>query len=129
MIYDREQHVMSGSVAEPVRLPPRTNKSGRLGWMDFSHALTKMLRHTGSGSRNGHLRITDAAGWATTGDISRVAKANRRLAPLTININYMHGIVLDDEKGRFQFGVLVAEPDVPDPTKTLRVHAIYAMRA
>eukprot|EP00972_Heterocapsa_arctica_P082117 12103816-Heterocapsa_arctica.AAC.1 len=41
----------------------------------------------------------------------------------------MHGIVLDDDKGRFQLGVLVAEPDVLDPTMKLRAHAIYAMRA
>eukprot|EP00972_Heterocapsa_arctica_P069332 10243948-Heterocapsa_arctica.AAC.1 len=67
MIYDRTQHVMTGSVAEPVRLPSRENTIARDDWMDFSHALTKMLRHTGSGwsQRIGHERITDEAGWAT----------------------------------------------------------------
>eukprot|EP00972_Heterocapsa_arctica_P049594 7299056-Heterocapsa_arctica.AAC.1 len=47
MIYDRAQHVMTGSVAEPVRLPPRDNVVGRGDWLDFSYALAKMLRHTG----------------------------------------------------------------------------------
>eukprot|EP00972_Heterocapsa_arctica_P095330 14060286-Heterocapsa_arctica.AAC.1 len=96
-----------------------------------------MLRHTGSGEKEGHMRITDDASWATTGDISRTAKASKkrpRLAPMTININTMLGIVLDDDKGRFQLGVLVAVPDAgahesTDLTQKLRVHTIHAMRA
>eukprot|EP00972_Heterocapsa_arctica_P059559 8784123-Heterocapsa_arctica.AAC.1 len=41
----------------------------------------------------------------------------------------MLGIVLDDDKGRFQLGVLVAEPDTPDPSRKLNVFKIHAMRA
>eukprot|EP00972_Heterocapsa_arctica_P031370 4620226-Heterocapsa_arctica.AAC.1 len=61
MIYDRGQHVMKASVAEPVRLPDRSNPIARQDWMNFSYALTTMLRHTGGGwnKRTGHDRITD----------------------------------------------------------------------
>eukprot|EP00972_Heterocapsa_arctica_P078048 11510622-Heterocapsa_arctica.AAC.1 len=44
----------------------------------------------------------------------------------------MLGIVLDDDKGRFQLGVLVAVPgahESTDHTQKLRVYEIYAMRA
>eukprot|EP00972_Heterocapsa_arctica_P034560 5088090-Heterocapsa_arctica.AAC.1 len=46
----------------------------------------------------------------------------------------MLGIVLDDDKGRFQLGVPLAVPVVgahesTDHTQKLRVHAMYAMRA
>eukprot|EP00972_Heterocapsa_arctica_P047782 7047604-Heterocapsa_arctica.AAC.1 len=93
--------------------------------MDFSHALTKMLRHTGGkwAQKVPYPRITDEAGWATFGSISAVAKGldgHNKLAPKVINFNYMLGIVLDDDKGRFQHGVLVAEPDTPDPSRKLK---------
>eukprot|EP00972_Heterocapsa_arctica_P071949 10627793-Heterocapsa_arctica.AAC.1 len=93
-----------------------------------------MLRHTGSGwsYKSGRERITDEAGWTTVGSISEVAKSlegKYGLAPKVINVNYMHRIVLDDDKGGFQLGVLVAEPDIPDPSRKLRVFKIYAMRA
>eukprot|EP00972_Heterocapsa_arctica_P098100 14473629-Heterocapsa_arctica.AAC.1 len=69
----------------------------------------------GWNKRTGHDRITDEAGWATIGAISDVAKSfeksKYKLAPTVINVNYMHGIVLDDDKERFQLAVLVAEPD------------------
>eukprot|EP00972_Heterocapsa_arctica_P068130 10060696-Heterocapsa_arctica.AAC.1 len=38
---------IGGSVAEPVRLPAKKNVVARGDWLDFSYALTKMLRHTG----------------------------------------------------------------------------------
>eukprot|EP00972_Heterocapsa_arctica_P005088 755641-Heterocapsa_arctica.AAC.1 len=41
----------------------------------------------------------------------------------------MLGVVCDDDKGRFQLAVLVAVPDVPDPSTKLQVHQIYGMRA
>ena len=57
-----------------------------------------------------------------------------KLAPICINLDTMFGIVMDDNKSRFQLGVLVAAPVVGTPWDTdrsqkLRVHAIYAMRA
>eukprot|EP00972_Heterocapsa_arctica_P047209 6964318-Heterocapsa_arctica.AAC.1 len=67
MIFDREKHCMNNNVAEPVRIPDRDNRSDRQDWMDFSHALTKMLRHTGGkwAKKVPYPRITDEAGWAT----------------------------------------------------------------
>eukprot|EP00972_Heterocapsa_arctica_P003851 573880-Heterocapsa_arctica.AAC.1 len=63
---------MISTVAEPVHCPAENN-SGRQDWMAFSHALTKMLRHTCNGwsHKLGHDRITDNAGWATVGAISK----------------------------------------------------------
>eukprot|EP00972_Heterocapsa_arctica_P101728 14988282-Heterocapsa_arctica.AAC.1 len=76
MIYDSEKHCMPNGVAEPVRLPDRTNRVAHKDWMDFSHALTKMLRRTGGGwaRKVPFRRITDDAGWASVGDISDVAQ-------------------------------------------------------
>eukprot|EP00972_Heterocapsa_arctica_P042166 6215774-Heterocapsa_arctica.AAC.1 len=93
--------------------------------MKFSRCLTKMLRHTGGKSQHARRqvaydRITDAAGWATTGAISTTARGLRygdKVAPKTINIDYMFGVVKDDDKGRFQMAVVVAAPDIPDPSR------------
>eukprot|EP00972_Heterocapsa_arctica_P003804 567305-Heterocapsa_arctica.AAC.1 len=60
MIYDPAHMMMSRNICDPVRLP-RRESSSYTDWMNFSHALTSMLRRTGSGERNGHLRITDDA--------------------------------------------------------------------
>eukprot|EP00972_Heterocapsa_arctica_P098811 14579847-Heterocapsa_arctica.AAC.1 len=59
--------------------------------MSLSHALTGMLRHTGSGEKNGHLKITDDAGWAKMGDIFRTAgkRMKPRLAPITLTNNHV----------------------------------------
>eukprot|EP00972_Heterocapsa_arctica_P070969 10485390-Heterocapsa_arctica.AAC.1 len=126
---------MSHDICDPVRLP-REGSSNYEDWMRLSRALTSMLRHTGSGMKDGHLRITDDTGWAKMGDIfATAAKRNRpKLAPITLANNHCLGIVLDDDKGRFQLGVIVAAPvkGAPwstDTTTKLRVHHIYAMRA
>eukprot|EP00972_Heterocapsa_arctica_P004993 738427-Heterocapsa_arctica.AAC.1 len=65
-----------------------------------------MLRHTGGKghhSRNQTFdRIADRAGWARIGDISKTASSLRgsdRVPPMTINVNYMLGVVCDDDKG------------------------------
>eukprot|EP00972_Heterocapsa_arctica_P101875 15009367-Heterocapsa_arctica.AAC.1 len=66
-----------------------------------------MLRHTGGKGRHSRkpttfARITDRAGWARIGDISRTAanlKGSDRVPPMTINVNYMLGVVMDDDKG------------------------------
>eukprot|EP00972_Heterocapsa_arctica_P102977 15176571-Heterocapsa_arctica.AAC.1 len=111
VIYERGKHNMTDATAEPIYQPADDNKSGQSDWMKFSHALTKMLRHTGGSwaRKVPYARITDDAGWATAGAISDVAKALKdpgKLAPKVINVNYMLGIVLDDDKGRFQLAVL-----------------------
>eukprot|EP00972_Heterocapsa_arctica_P060447 8914536-Heterocapsa_arctica.AAC.1 len=73
--------------------------------MRFPRCLTKMLRHTGGrighARRMAYQRITDDAGWATTGAICATAKglkSHDKPAPKTINIDYMFGIVKDDDK-------------------------------
>eukprot|EP00972_Heterocapsa_arctica_P064449 9511584-Heterocapsa_arctica.AAC.1 len=60
MIYDPATMVFTRSMPEPTRLP-RVDSSNYDAWMNFSRALTSMLRHTGSGTKDGHLRITDDA--------------------------------------------------------------------
>eukprot|EP00972_Heterocapsa_arctica_P066812 9858450-Heterocapsa_arctica.AAC.1 len=88
MIYDPAHMIMSNDVCEPVRLP-RHSSPNYDAWMNFSKALAYMLRHTGSGERDGHRCITDDAGWATTAKIFATAaawKKKPRLAPnLCIN--------------------------------------------
>eukprot|EP00972_Heterocapsa_arctica_P048678 7174788-Heterocapsa_arctica.AAC.1 len=96
-----------------------------------------MLRHTGGKGQHvrkqvAYDRVPDNAGWARIGEISKTAAhltGSDRVAPKTINVNYMLGVVMGDDKGRFQMAVLVAAPDVPDPSTKLHVHQIYAMRA
>eukprot|EP00972_Heterocapsa_arctica_P058120 8574798-Heterocapsa_arctica.AAC.1 len=74
--------------------------------MKFSRCLSKILRHTGgkgAHSRHQHFeRITDKAGWARIGDITKTASrltGRDWVPPLTININNMLGVVCDDDKG------------------------------
>eukprot|EP00972_Heterocapsa_arctica_P055178 8138745-Heterocapsa_arctica.AAC.1 len=70
-----------------------------------------MLRHQGSRPREAYKSIIDADGWASTGAIAKYAKAPKLgLSDSVINLDTMLGIVLDDDKGRFQLGVLVAAP-------------------
>eukprot|EP00972_Heterocapsa_arctica_P018186 2686896-Heterocapsa_arctica.AAC.1 len=59
--------------------------------MALSHALTRMLRHTGSGEKDGHMRIADDDGWATMGDVFRTAGSRKkpRLAPITLTNNHV----------------------------------------
>eukprot|EP00972_Heterocapsa_arctica_P013108 1925634-Heterocapsa_arctica.AAC.1 len=128
---------MSDAIAEPIYKPDPGNASGLDDWMKFPRCLTKMLRHTGGQDQHARRqveydRITDAAGWATTGDISRTAlglRQGNKVAPKTVNLNYMLGVVMDDDKGRFQMAVVVAAPDAPDPSRKLNVYKIHAMRA
>eukprot|EP00972_Heterocapsa_arctica_P090785 13395204-Heterocapsa_arctica.AAC.1 len=63
------------------------------------------------------------------GQIFKTAAARNRprLAPITLNDNHVLGIVLVDDKGRFQLGVVVAAPvegtpGSTDTTQKLRVH-------
>eukprot|EP00972_Heterocapsa_arctica_P102008 15030222-Heterocapsa_arctica.AAC.1 len=65
-----------------------------------------MLRHTGGKGHHSRKQkfecITDNAGWARSGDISQTAsslKGGDRVPPMTINVNYMLGVVVDDDKG------------------------------
>eukprot|EP00972_Heterocapsa_arctica_P029444 4336049-Heterocapsa_arctica.AAC.1 len=104
--------------------------------MQFSRCLSKILRHTaGKGHhsrRQAFERITDKAGWARIPDIVKTAKSltgNNWVPPLTIIVNYMLGVVCDDDKARFQMAVLVGVPDVPDPSTKLHVYMVYGMRA
>eukprot|EP00972_Heterocapsa_arctica_P112702 16433309-Heterocapsa_arctica.AAC.1 len=66
---------MSDRIAEPFYRPERG--SGRADWMQFSKCLSKMLRHTGGKGHHSRRqtfdRITDSAGWARIGDISKTA--------------------------------------------------------
>eukprot|EP00972_Heterocapsa_arctica_P013409 1974014-Heterocapsa_arctica.AAC.1 len=111
MIYDPAQMAMSNDVCEPARLP-RHNDRNFDTWMNFSRALSTILRHTGSGLRDGHARIADEAGWATIAQVFVAAAAWRKRPALSpdLCINHLLGIVLDDDKGRFQLAVLVAVP-------------------
>eukprot|EP00972_Heterocapsa_arctica_P052038 7656920-Heterocapsa_arctica.AAC.1 len=89
MIYDPAQMAMSNDVCEPVRLPRRNDPTYDT-WMDFSKALSTILRHTGSGERDGHLRIADEAGWASLAQVFVATKAWKKKPKLSPDLCINH---------------------------------------
>eukprot|EP00972_Heterocapsa_arctica_P088022 12979680-Heterocapsa_arctica.AAC.1 len=81
-----------------------------------------MLRH------NEERDICDRAGWATIAAVFKTAQKYDR-PRMTPSINQLIGIVLDDDKGRFQMAVVCAVPTIADRTQKLRVFEIGAIRA